>query len=185
MGSPDWPRQSYQGYLTQKPSLPSTPYWTLTESFLGHPEWELVMGHFLTVRLAGLSVASSFFATSSNRSLFPNPELYIGSQTGLNAPLHTAICSCWLFSQPGPCLCQSRDTLQNPMSQQWQGLSSSGSHGTEENCLLQTGWKQREQQKEARPRNQAEPGNYSLHGRTGFAERCEVGGGWMLKRTWL
>ena len=85
MGSPDWPRQSYQGYLTQKPSLPSTPYWTLTESFLGHPEWELVMGHFLTVRLAGLSVASSFFATSSNRSLFPNPELYIGSQTGLNA----------------------------------------------------------------------------------------------------
>ena len=165
--------------------MPSTPCWTLTESFLGHAEWELVLGHFLTVRLAGLAVASGFSATSSNWSLFPKPELCIGSQTGSNVPLHTAICSCWLFSQPGPCLCQSRDTLQNPISQQWQRLTSSGSHGTEEKGLLQTGWKQREQEREARPRNQAEPGNYSLHRRTGFAGRREFGGGWISKRTWL
>lgn len=51
--------------------------------------------------------------------------------------------------------------------------------------MLQRRWKEREQEGEARPRNQAEPGNYSWRVRTGFAERGGVGGGRISKRTWL
>lgn len=57
------------------------------ESFLGCGEWDLVLGHCLTMRPAGLSVASSFFAAYNYQSLFPKPQVCICM------PLRTAV---WL-----------------------------------------------------------------------------------------
>lgn len=78
----------------------------------------------------------------------------------------------WLFSQPAPCLRIRTEIHSRTPSASHDNFYPSGD---EENCLLQRGWKEREQEGDARPRSQAEPGNYSWPVGTGFTGRVGRG----------
>lgn len=103
-------------------------------------EW--LLGRHLTVRLAGLAVASGFSA-AYHWSLSQAPGVHVESQVSLTCLPHTL-----QHDLPVPVLtanplffCQIRHTFQNCLSQQL-CLTSSHCHETEENCLPQRGWKQ-------------------------------------------
>lgn len=103
-------------------------------------EWELLLGHRLTVRPAGLSMPRGFFAAYNKQCLFSKPKSASRVLSTSNMPsAHTsagllvAVLTASSLSSR-----QIRDTVQNPISQQLQLLTSSCSHGTEENCLLQS-----------------------------------------------